>query len=72
VFVLDGLGRNIQQQIRLQLLPCLALEQAEHEQAAQPERLRFKIAGIVTQYKGQHYLLLQRATIAYNYGNFNR
>jgi len=72
IFVLDGLGRNIQQQIELQLLPSQMLEKAERKQAATAEKLRFKIAGIVTQYKTKHYLLLQRAIRAYNYGNFNR
>lgn len=70
-FVLDALGRT-EAKISLRLLPCQALEQAQHEQSAEPDTLRFKIAGIVTKYKGKHYLLLQRATRVYSHGNFPR
>jgi len=68
-FVLDALGRT-EAKISLRLLPCQALEQAQHKQSAEPDTLRFKIAGIVTKYKGKHYLLLQRATRVYSHGNF--
>ena len=71
VFVLDALGRNIQK-LSLNLLPCAALELTELKQAAEPEPLRFKIAGIVTKYKGQDYLLLEKATRTYSHGNFGR
>jgi hypothetical protein len=71
VFVLDALGRDVEQ-ISFQLLPCQTLQQAHSQQAGQPEPLRFKIAGIVTKYKGKHFLLLQRATPVYSYGNFAR
>ena len=68
-FVLNAIGRNIPR-ISLRLLPCQALEQAQLEQSAEPEILRFKIAGIVTEYKGEQYLLLQKATRVYSHGNF--
>jgi hypothetical protein len=71
VFVLDALGRNIQK-LSLNLLPCAALELTELKQAAEPEPLRFKIAGIMTKYKGQDYLLLEKATRTYSHGNFGR
>ena len=32
--------------------------------------MRFNVAGILTRYKGQQYLLLQKATRIYSYGNF--
>jgi len=70
-FVLDALGRNLQQ-ISFPLLPCRALERAQRKQSAQADPLRFKIAGIVTEYKGEHYLLLQRATRVYSHQNFPR
>ena len=70
-FALDGLGRSIQQ-TSLQLLPCEALEQAQQRQSAEPETLRFKVAGIVTKYKGEYYLLLQRAKRVYSHENFGR
>jgi hypothetical protein len=71
LFVPDALGRNIQ---RLSVCPlaCEALEVAEREQSAEPEPARFKITGIMTRYKGNNYLLLQRATRAYSHGNFGR
>jgi len=71
VFVFDALGRNIQQ-TSLGLLPCQALELAEQEQSAEPDPIRFKIAGIVTEYKGEKFLLLQGATRVYSHDNFGR
>jgi len=73
-FVLDGLGLSVQQ-TSFRLLPCQVLEQAERESAAgglRSNQIRFKIAGIITEYKGDKYLLLQRATRVYSYGNFGR
>jgi len=70
-FALDALGRNVQQ-TSLRLLPCQALEQVSGEQSDELEPLRFKIAGIVTKYKGENHLLLQKATRVYSYGNFGR
>jgi hypothetical protein len=54
------------------LLPCRALEQAQQMQAGSPDPVRFKVAGLVTEFKGRQYLLLQRAIRAYSYGNFDR
>jgi hypothetical protein len=71
VFVPDALGRNVQK-LSLHLLPCAILELAELKQAAEPEVMRFKIAGIMTKYKGDNYLLLEKATLAYSHGNFGR
>ncbi len=71
LFVPDALGRNVQK-LFLHLLPCAALELTELKQAAQPDKVRFKIAGIRTKYKGKNYLLLERATRTYSHGNFGR
>ena len=71
VFVLDALGRNTKP-VSLLLLPCEALELTELTQAAIPQPVRFKIAGLVTKYKGEKYLLLHRANRVYNHGNFAR
>ncbi|MFB0551852.1 MAG: hypothetical protein ACETWQ_00935 [Phycisphaerae bacterium] len=71
VFVLDAFGRNVRP-VSLRLLPCEVLELAEQEQSAVPEPVRFKIAGIVTKYKGENYLLLQKATRVYSHQNFDR
>ena len=71
VFVPDALGRNVQK-LSLNLLPCAALELTELKQTGEPEPLRFKIAGIVTKYKGKNYLLLEKATRTYSHGNFGR
>ena len=68
-FVLDALGRK-EGKTSLQLLPCQALELAQRKQSASPDNLRFKIAGIVTKFKGKKYLLLQRTTRLYSHGNF--
>lgn len=71
VFILDAFGRNVPG-VSLRLLPCEALELTEQRQSAELEPLRFKIAGIVTEYKGDKYLLLQKATQVYSHGNFAR
>ena len=71
VLVLDALGRNLQQ-VSIRLLPCEVLERAQQEQSAEADPVRFKIAGILTQYKGEYYLLLQKATRAYSHENFGR
>ena len=70
-FVLDALGRGMQR-ISFQLLPCLVLERAQQKQSSEFERLRFKIAGILTVYKGRYYLLPQRIKRVYSHGNFGR
>lgn len=68
-FVPDAIGRT-EPKTSFRLLPCQALEQAQRNQSAAPEALRFKAAGIVTKFKGKDYLLLQRATRVYSHGNF--
>ncbi len=70
-FVLDALGRNVRQ-TSFGLLPCEALERAQLKQSAEVDPLRFKIAGILTQYKGIRYLLLERARRVYSHQNFGR
>jgi hypothetical protein len=71
VFVLDAFGRNVRP-VSLRLLPCEVLEMAEQRQSAVPEPVRFKIAGIITKYKGENYLLPQKATRVYSHQNFDR
>ncbi len=71
VFVLDAFGRNVRP-ASLRQLPCEVLELAEQRQSAVPEPVRFKIAGIMTKYKGKNYLLLQKATRVYSHQNFDR
>ncbi len=70
-FVLDALGRNVRP-VSLRLLPCEVLELTERRQSAVPEPVRFKIAGIITKYKGENYLLLQKAIRVYSHQNFDR
>jgi hypothetical protein len=66
----DGFGRNVED-ISFHLLRCTGLEATESRLAsAGPTRQRYKVAGIITRYKGQYYLLLQRATRTYTHGNF--
>ena len=70
-FILDALGRNVRP-VSLRLLPCEVLELAEYRQSAEPEPVRFKMAGIMTKYKGENYLLLQKAIRVYSHQNFDR
>jgi hypothetical protein len=67
--ILDAIGRNIPQ-ISIRLLPCEVLELAQQVQSIEPDPVHFKIAGIITQYKGEYYLLLQKAIRAYSHENF--
>ena len=71
IFVADALGRNVQK-LSLNLLPCATLELTELKKAAVPDKVRFKIAGMMTKYKGKNYLLLEKATRTYSHGNFGR
>jgi hypothetical protein len=66
-----ALGWNVSD-VQYELLPCSALEQARQLQRSSMETVRFNVAGLVTQFKGRQYLLLQRAAPVYNYGNFGR
>ena len=70
-FTPDALGRRLQW-VSIKLLPCQILERAVKKQADQLEQVRFKVAGILTKYKNNYYLLLQRAGTTYSHGNFGR
>ena len=70
-FIPYALGWSVSN-IRYELLPCGALEQAMQIQRSSMESVRFNVAGLVTQFRGRQYLLLQRAVPVYNYGNFGR
>jgi hypothetical protein len=68
----DGFGRNVED-LSFHLLRCTGLEAVESQLASSgPSHQRYKVAGIITRYKGQYYLLLQRATRTYTHGNFNQ
>ncbi|MBN1972868.1 MAG: hypothetical protein JW787_04470 [Sedimentisphaerales bacterium] len=70
-FTLDSIGRNIDS-TSLLLLPCEVLERTEASQADSAEPLRYKISGVVTQYKGSNYMLLYKASQIYGHGNFGK
>lgn len=72
VFVPDSAGRNTNKQGSFRLLPCWSLERAWLKQSMEADPIRFKVAGIVTKYKGKRYLLLHRARRLYSHGNFSR
>jgi hypothetical protein len=71
VFVPYALGWNLSK-VRYELLPSGVLEQALQRQAGSLERMRFNVAGLVTEFRGRKYLLLQRAVPVYSYGDFGR
>jgi hypothetical protein len=71
VFKPDALGRNLQR-ISFAILPNDVLRLALDEQSHEPDRLRYKITGILTTYNGKNYILLQQAVPQYSYGNFAR
>jgi len=68
----DGFGRNVED-LSFHLLRCMGLEAVESQLVSSgPSRQRYKVAGIITRYKGQYYLLLQRTTRTYTHGNFSQ
>jgi hypothetical protein len=71
VFKPDALGRNLQR-ISFAVLPNAALQQAMDEQTHDPDRVRFKVTGILTTYDSKNYILLQRTTRQFSHGNFAR
>ncbi|HPD48544.1 MAG TPA: hypothetical protein P5279_17240 [Anaerohalosphaeraceae bacterium] len=72
IFTVDGLGRNVEN-LEFSLLPCEALEYTEKALVDMPSvRQRFRVSGIVTTFRGNTYMLLQRATRTYSHGNFAR
>jgi len=71
VFEADALGRGIGK-FTIKLLPCQKLEDAITQVRSESNPVRFNVAGILTKYKGEQYLLLQKATRMYSYGNFGR
>ena len=70
-FVFDSLGRSIEDG-GFELLPCEVLERTLDRQLYEPESVRLKVAGLVTEFMGKKYLLLQRASRTYSYGNIGR
>jgi len=71
VFAIDSLGRNVED-ISFRLLGCEVLERTESDSARSPYRGRYRVAGRVTKYRGEFYMLLQRAVRTYSHGNFAR
>jgi hypothetical protein len=71
VFEADALGRGVDK-FEIKLLPCQRLEDAILQMRSESNPVRFNVAGILTRYKGEQYLLLQKATRIYSYGNFGR
>ena len=71
IFVPYALGWNVSN-IQYELLPCTTLEEVLQTQRRALDPIRFNVAGLVTEFKGKKYLLLQRAVVVYNYGNFGR
>jgi len=70
-FTLDGLGRNAEG-VSFRLLGCEVLGRTEANLAGSPYRQRYRVAGRITKYKGEFYMLLQRAVRTYSHGNFAR
>jgi len=69
VLSLDALGWNLGGK-SFELLPCRFVEEAQEQQKFEADALRYKVMGILTEYKGKSYLLLQRAIRIYGHGNF--
>jgi hypothetical protein len=71
LFEADAFGRGVDK-FAIKLLPCQKLDDAMTQVRSESNPVRFNVAGILTKYKGEQYLLLQKATRMYSYGNFGR
>lgn len=71
VFALDALGRKVDG-LSFRLLPCQALQNTQKQITKSFGKHRYKVAGIVTKYKGENYMMLQHAVRTYTNGNFAR
>lgn len=69
LFKPDALGRNLGKK-KFVLLPNNMLSTAMHELTLTPGKKRYNVSGLVTEYKGEKYLLLRRAERTYTHGNF--
>jgi hypothetical protein len=67
----DGLGMSVDKS-EIELLPCQMLDDAMKQVKNAVNPVRFSVAGIVTKYKDQRFMLLQKMTRVYSYGNFGR
>ena len=70
VFLPYGFGWNVSETY-YGLLPCKTLEEVLNRQRSSVEPIRFNIAGLVTEFQGRKYLLLQRAIRVHSHGNFS-
>ena len=70
-FQVDSLGRNVEG-LSFRLLPCQVLEHVQRKTARSVSRQRYRIAGVISKYKGNNYILLHRAVRTYSHGNFAR
>jgi len=71
IFEADAFGRGVDK-FAIKLLSCQKLEDAMTQVRSEANPVRFNVAGILTKYKGEQYLLMQKATRIYSYGNFGR
>ena len=69
IFKLDSYGRSLSK-MQFKVLGSGAFESVVNRLEDSSYRIRYKSVGIVTVYKGQVYILLQRARPVYSYGNF--
>ncbi len=70
VLTFNAFGQNISN-ISFGLLPCRELERVIDIKSRMVVPMRFKVVGVATQFKGNHYMLLQRVTPAFSNGNFS-
>lgn len=71
ILTLDNLGRKVQK-TKFTILPSAQLERSLAFLKKDPHRVRFKFAGIITRYKDENYILLQKAIPSYSHRNFAR
>jgi len=71
ILQLDAMGQGMGR-MSFELLPGEALDITQRLKSSNPEKMRFRISGLVTNFHGKKYMLLQRASRVYSHGNFTR
>jgi hypothetical protein len=67
-WVIGFQGDNTLREPPIRLLPSPLLEEAEKDVAAAPAKIKFRVTGELTEYKGRRYLLLRKLLVEKDLG----
>jgi len=67
-WIVSFVGDNTLREPPIRVLPSPLLEEAEKEVAAAPPKIKFRVSGELTEYKGRRYLLLRKLMVERDLG----